>query len=89
MFNSVPTAPTYAPRTCRRCKGTGEHSRYGDDTRCFNCKGTGVEMAENGRRPLTADELASWVDYQHGEAFVEDRARARAARRAARQDATR
>jgi DnaJ-class molecular chaperone len=76
--------PTYSSRTCRRCRGTGQHSNYGGDTRCFSCKGTGSEQVQSGTRPLTPTELAAVVDYAHGEAFVEDRARARAARRAAR-----
>ena len=78
------TAPIYKTRDCRRCKGTGQHSNYGGDTRCFDCKGTGAEQIESGSRPMTAEEIAAFVDYQHGLAFVEDRARARAARRAAR-----
>jgi DnaJ-class molecular chaperone len=78
------TMPTYGPRTCRRCKGTGQHSNYGGDTRCFNCKGTGIEQVENGRRPLTAEELASVERYQAGIAAREAREAARKARREAR-----
>lgn len=79
-----PTAPVYTARTCRRCKGTGQHSRYGDDTRCFNCKGTGVEQVESGQRPLTAEERDKWISYLMGEAYRMDRERDRAARKAAR-----
>jgi len=82
--HAEPTMPTYRTATCRRCKGTGQHSNYGGDTRCFSCKGTGVESVESGRRPMTAGERAAWIDFAHGEAFREDRARDRAARRAAR-----
>jgi hypothetical protein len=84
MNTAAPTKPTYAPRTCRRCKGSGQHSNYGGDTRCFNCKGTGIEQVENGQRPLTAEEHASWMSYLMGEAYVMDRVRTRAARKAAR-----
>ena len=84
MKNLEPTVPTYSPRTCRRCKGTGQFSNYGGDTRCFNCKGIGSELVESGTRPMTAEERASWISYEHGLAHVENRARDRAARRAAR-----
>lgn len=80
----INTMPTYANRTCRRCKGSGQFSNYGGDTRCFNCKGTGVEQVENGRRPLTADEQASADLYLAGVAAREARAAARAARKTAR-----
>jgi DnaJ-class molecular chaperone len=79
-----PTMPTYSNRTCRRCKGTGQHSNYGGDTRCFNCKGAGVEQVESGQRALTAAERESWISYLQGEAYRMDRERDRAIRRAAR-----
>lgn len=80
-----PTMPTYRTRTCRRCKGTGQHSNYGGDTRCFNCKGTGSEQVESGQRQLTAAERESWMAYLMGEAYRMDRERSRAARKAARE----
>lgn len=78
------TAPVYSPRTCRRCKGTGQHSRYGDYTGCFSCNATGTEMVETGRRPLTSDEAAKAAEYQAAIAAREAREAARKARREAR-----
>ena len=79
-----PTVPTYRPATCRRCKGTGQHSNYGGDTRCFDCKGTGVVQVESGTRPMTADERKAHDDFMAGVAAREARDAARAARQAAR-----
>lgn len=84
MTRTEPTMPTYTTKTCRRCKGSGQFSNYGGDTRCFDCKGTGVVQVESGQRPMTAEERESWIGYLQGEAYVENRARDRAARRAAR-----
>jgi hypothetical protein len=78
------TMPVYGPRKCRRCKGTGHHSNYGGDTRCFSCKGSGIEQVEVGRRPLTADEQEAHDAYMAGVARREARERARRARREAR-----
>jgi DnaJ-class molecular chaperone len=77
------TMPTYSAATCRRCKGSGEFS-FG---KCYGCSGCGVVQIENGRRPMTADELAAYEEDQAGIAARAARAAARAARRAAREAA--
>lgn len=78
------TAATYSPRTCRRCKGTGHVNHTFLGGRCFSCQGTGSEMVESGRRPLTDAELAKVAEYEAGIAAREAREAARAARKAAR-----
>lgn len=84
MSNDELTAPVYSPRTCRRCKGTGHVNHTFLGGRCFGCQGTGSEMVESGRRPLTADESAEVAEYQAGIAAREARDAARKARREAR-----
>jgi hypothetical protein len=79
------SAPVYSPRTCRRCKGEGRVNHTFLGGMCFSCQGTGSEMVESGRRPLTADEAAKFAEYQAGIAAREAREAARAARRAARE----
>lgn len=83
-MTTEPTVPTYKTQTCRRCKGSGQFSNYGGDTRCFSCKGTGVEEVESEQRSMSADERAKWIGYLQGEAYRMDRERTRAARKAAR-----
>lgn len=78
------TAPVYSPRTCRRCKGTGHVNHTFLGGRCFSCQGTGTELVETGRRPLTADEAANAAQYQAGIDAREAREAARKARREAR-----
>lgn len=79
------TTATYSPRTCRRCKGTGQFSNYGGDTRCFNCAGSGSEMVESGTRPCTDAEVAKIREFEAGVAAREARAAARAARKVERE----
>lgn len=76
-MTTEPTMPTYRTETCRRCKGSGEYS-FGF---CYGCQGRGVVQVESGLRPMTDAERTDWMDYLHVQAFREDRARARAARR--------
>lgn len=83
-MTNEPAMPTYRTTTCRRCKGSGQFSSYGGDTRCFSCKGTGVVEVESGQRPLTTAERESWMAFLMGEAYRMDRERTRALRKAAR-----
>jgi hypothetical protein len=78
------TMPTYRTETCRRCKGTGQHSNYGGDTRCFGCSGTGSAQVQSGTRPLTDAEAAKVAEYQVGLDARAAREAARHARRATR-----
>lgn len=64
-------------RKCRRCKGTGQHSNYGGDTRCFDCKGTGAVAVVVGYRAPTDEETAYAMEFAAGVAAREARTAAR------------
>jgi len=72
------------PRTCRRCKGTGEHSfNQVWGTTCMACCGRGKVYPYQPATVMTREQAADAAEYQAGIAAREAREAARRMRREA------
>lgn len=49
---------SFEQKACTRCDGSKKHSFNGSHSRCYQCKGTGMQITGRGKRARTAFEEA-------------------------------